>query len=85
MTQDELVHTQDPEPDIMACLIHDRQPALHTYQVKEIHGEMILRYGLCPWCSNKLKHDKTYAVHIDKRLCERLEKLNQGEKCKNQL
>ncbi len=62
-------------PRVVACIVHPTMTAVRHCEAKEIDGYEIVRYGLCMWCDKKLKHDKTYAVHIDRKICERLEQL----------
>lgn len=64
----------------VACLIHPHISAVMVHVAKEIGGFQSVKYGTCAWCESKLKLDPTYARHIDKKICERLENVKpEGE------
>ncbi len=72
---DKASHDPKDLPRVVACLIHPAMTAVMHHEAKEINGYETVQYGLCGWCESKLKHDPTYARHIDKKICERLENL----------
>lgn len=63
-------------PKVMACLIHPSVQAIMIHKVKEKEGFMWVTYGLCTRCEGNLQTDKTFARHLDKAICKRLENLN---------
>lgn len=67
------------KPAVVACLIHPTRKEKEIFSVKEKEGFQTVVYGLCSFCCQKLKADPTYAVHIDKKICERLDNLKPQE------
>lgn len=70
---DNLFPVKDGEdPRVVACLMHESDPAERTYMVKELKGPLTVSYGLCLKCIKQFQFDPTFKIKIDKTLIKKL-------------